>query len=176
MHFWSVKTLKSLFVPGGVILLAAAAVLKTGWIPLPLSGVKFFYDAVFIACLLLAWRFHSTRILFCVIMLLLAHHALEFFGQGRIVVSGPGRIAFEAVALLIPFNFVLLTFLPERSSESRAVFEFLLLLFFESVFVAALARPEQSVPAFLHFRLFRAIHLRTPQPALAAFIIAWGLL
>jgi len=176
MHFWSVKTLKSLFLPGGVILLGAAALLQAGWIPLPHSGVEFFYAAVFIACLLLAWRFHSTRILFCAIMLLLAHHALEHFGQGRIVVSGPGRIAFEAVAVLIPFNFVLLTFLPERSSESRAVFEFLLLLFFESVFVAALARPEQSVPAFLHFRLFRAIHLRIPQPALAAFIIAWGLL
>lgn len=176
MHFWSVKTLKSLFLPGGVILLGAVALLKTGSLPLPVSGVTFFYAAVFIACLLLAWRFHSTRILFCAIMLLLAHHALEFFGQGRIVVSGPGRIAFEAVALLIPFNFVLLTFLPERSSESRSAFEFLLLLFFESIFVAALARPDQSAPAFLHFPLFRGIHPRIPQPAIAAFLIAWGLL
>jgi diguanylate cyclase (GGDEF)-like protein len=174
MHFWSIKTLKSLFLPGGVILLGAAALLKTGWIPLPLTGVKFFYDAVFIACLLLAWRFHSTRILFCAIMLLLAHQALEFFGQGRIVASGPGRIAFEAVALLIPFNFVLLTFLPERSSEGRTVFECLLLLFFESIFVAVLARPEQSVPAFLHSPLIHSIHLRIPQPAIAVFILAWG--
>lgn len=176
MHFWSIKTLKSLFLPGGVILLGAAALLKTGWIPLPLSGVAFFYAAVFIASLLLAWRFHSTRILFCTVMLLLAHHAIEFFGQGHIVVSGPGRTAFEAVALLIPVNFVLLTFLPERSSEGRAVFEFFLLLFFESIFVAALARPDQSAPGFLHFPLIPSIHLRIPQPAIVAFLIAWSLL
>src|SRR5215469_6092038 len=176
MHFWSVKTLKSLFLPGGVILLGASALLKTGWIPLPPSGVQFFYAAVFIASFLLAWRFHSTRILFCAVMLLLAHYALERFGHGRIGVSGPGRIAFEVIALLIPFNFALLTFIPERSSESRAVFQFLLLLFFESILVAALARPDQSVPAFLHFPLIRSIHLRIPQPAIAAFIIAWGLL
>lgn len=175
MHFWSVKALKSLFLPGAVILVGAAALLKTGWIPLPASGVEFFYAAVFIASLLLAWRFHSTRILFCAIMLLLAHHALEFFGHGRIVVSGPGRIAFEAVALLIPFNFALLTFMPERSSEGRAVFQFLVLLFFESIFVAALARPDQSAP-FLHFPLIRSIHQRIPQPAIAVFIVAWGLL
>ena len=174
MHFWSGKTLKSLFLPGGVILLGAAALLKTGWIPIPLSGVKFFYAAVFIAALLLAWRFHSTRVLFCAIVLLLAHQALESFGQGRIVVSGPGRIAFEAIALLIPFNFVLLTFLPERSSEGRTLFEFFLVLFFESIFVAVLARPDQPVPAFLHFPLIRSIHLRIPQPAIAVFIFAWG--
>src|SRR5262249_39937313 len=113
-------------------------------------------------------------ILFCAIMLLLAHQALEFFGQGRILVSGPGRIAFEAIALLIPFNFALLTFLPERSSESRTLFEFLLVLFFESIFVAVLARPDQAVPAFLHFPLSPSIHLRIPQPAIAVFIIAWG--
>lgn len=176
MHFWSVKTLKSLFLPGGVILLGAEALLKTGWIPLPVSGVEFFYAAVFIASLLLAWRFHSTRILFCTIMLLLAHHALEFFGQSRIAVSGPGRIAFEAVAFLIPFNFVLLTFLRERSSEGRALFEFFVLLFFEAIFVAALSRPDQTAPAFLHFRLIRSVHLRIPQPAITTFIIAWGLL
>jgi diguanylate cyclase (GGDEF)-like protein len=138
--------------------------------------VQFFYAAVFIASFLLAWRFHSTRILFCAAMLLLAHYALEHPGHGRIGATGPGRIAFEAVALLIPINFALLTFIPERSSENRAVFQFLLLLFLESIFVAALARPDQAVPAFLHFPLIRSIHLRIPQPAIAAFILAGGLL
>jgi diguanylate cyclase (GGDEF)-like protein len=174
MNFWSTKTFKSLFLPGGVILLGAIALLSTGWIPLPLAGLNFFYAAVFIASLLLAWRFRSTRILFCGVMLLLAHHALEFLGQGRIMPYGPGRIAFEAVALLIPFNFLVLTFFPERASEGRTVFEFLVLLFFESIFVAALARADQPVPAFLHFSLIRLLHLRVPQPAIMIFIIAWG--
>ncbi|HET7840878.1 MAG TPA: GGDEF domain-containing protein, partial [Terriglobia bacterium] len=174
MRFWSAKTLKALIVPGGFILLGAVLLLNRGWIPLPLSGVSFFYAAVFIAALLLAWRFHSTRVLFCAIMLLLGHRALEFFGQGRVVLHGPGHVAFEVVALLIPFNFFLLTFFPERSSEGRTVFEFLALLFFESVFVAVLARPDQSVLGFLHYSVIRSLHLRIPQPAIVVFLIACG--
>src|SRR6266581_8018532 len=119
MDFLNKRTIKSVLLPGGVILLGAVLLLEFGLVPLSPSGVNFFYYAVFIAAGLLAWRFHSTRILFSGVVLLLGHHAVEFFAQGRIVSVGPGRIAFEAVALLIPLNFILLTFFPERGSEDR---------------------------------------------------------
>jgi diguanylate cyclase (GGDEF)-like protein len=51
----------------------------------------------------------------------------------------------------------------------------LALLFFESVFVAALARPDQP-SAFLHFSLIRSYHWRLPQPALLMVIAAVVLL
>jgi diguanylate cyclase (GGDEF)-like protein len=175
MEFWTKRTLKSVFVPGAFVLLGAVLLLNAQWPPLPAMGVNFFYYAVFIASLLLAWRFHSTRILFSSVVLLLAHHTIEWYGQGRIVVSGAGRVAFEAVALLIPLNFILLTFFPERGSQDRTLFWFLAWLFFESVFVAALARPDQP-SAFLRFSPINGYHWRVPQTALLVFIVAGCLL
>jgi diguanylate cyclase (GGDEF)-like protein len=166
MNIWTMRTVKFIFLPGGAILLGAFLLLDTRWISPSPSAVSFFYYSVFIAAALLAWRFHYTRILFSVAVLLLAHRALEFFAQGRLVTAGPGRIAFEALALLLPLNFVFLTFFPERGSEGRTLFWFLALLFFESVFVAAICRPDQPVPGFLHFSLVSAHPFLIPQPAL----------
>jgi diguanylate cyclase (GGDEF)-like protein len=172
MDFLNKRTIKSVWLPGGVILLGAVLVLESGLVPLSPSGVNFFYYAVFIAGGLLAWRFHSTRILFCVIILLLAHHAIGFFAQNAGVAKGPGRAAFETVALLVPLDFIFLTFFPERSNEGRIWSWFLLLLFFESVFVAAVSRVDQPAPVFLHFSLLRSQHFRIPQPALLLLVSA----
>jgi diguanylate cyclase (GGDEF)-like protein len=172
MDFLNKRTINSVLLPGGLILLGAVLVLESGFVPLSPSGVNFFYYAVFIAAGLLAWRFHSTRILFCVIILLLAHHAIGFFAQSGGIAKGPGRNAFEAVALLIPLDFIFLTFFPERTNEGRIWSWFLLLLFFESVFVAVLSRPDQPAPVFLHFSLLPSYHFRIPQPALLLLIAA----
>src|SRR5262250_2103847 len=163
MELLSRKTLNSLFFPGGVILLGAILLLDTKWVTLSPSGVTFFYDAAFVAAGLLAWRFHSNRILFSVIVLLLGHYAIHWFAQGA---AGPHKIALEAIALLIPVNFAFLTFFNDRGDEGRTLLMFLALLLFESVFVAAAARPDQPVPGFLHFPLIRSLHPRLPQPAI----------
>ncbi len=176
MELLTKRTLKSILLPGGPILLGALLLLHTDWISLSPSSVTFFYYAVFISAALLAWRFHSTRILFSVVVLLLGHRAVEFFAQGRILSAGPGRVSFEAVALLIPLNFILLTFFPERGSEKRTLGWFLALLFFESVFVAAVSRPDQPALGFLHVRLMPSYSWRLPQPALLVFVVALSLL
>lgn len=160
-----------MLLPGGAILLGAVLLLRSGWINPSVYGVTFFYYAVFIAAVFLAWRFHSTRILLSTVVLLLAQRAMEFFADGRISASGPGRVAFESIALLIPLNFIILSFFPERSSEGRSFFWFLVLLFFESVFVAVLSRPEQPAAPFLHFAPLKSVHWRTPQPALLVFAL-----
>ena len=150
MELLSKKILNSLFLPGGFILLGAVLLLDTKWIALSASGVTFFYYAAFIASGLLAWRFHSNRILFSVIVLILGHHAVQWFAQWSAQ--------------------------PARGDEGRTLLWFLALLFFESVFVAAAARPDQPVPAFLHFVFFRNYHSRVPQPAMLMFLVALGLL
>lgn len=173
MEFLSKKSLNSLLFPGVVILLGAVLLLDSKWIALSLSGVTFFYYATFVAGGLLAWRFHSNRILFSVIVLMLGHHAIHWFAQWS---PGPGKIAFDAIALLIPLNFAFLTFFNDRGDEGRTLLWFLALLFFESVFVAAAARPDQPVPGFLHFSLFHNYHSRVPQPAMLMFLVSLGLL
>src|SRR5215468_3362967 len=173
MEFFSKKTLNSLFFPGVVILLGAVLLLDMKWITLSPSGVTFFYYATFAAGGLLAWRFHSNRILFSVIVLLLGHHAIHWFAHGS---SGPGKIAFDTIALLIPLNYAFLTFFNDRGDEGRTLMWFLALLFFQSVFVAAAARPDQPVPGFLHFSFFRNYHSRVPQLAMLMFLVSLGLL
>ncbi len=180
MELRSKGTLKSLFVPGGILLLAAVIVLSGGFVSISAAAVDFYYYLVFAAGILLAWRFHSSRVLFALIMLLLGHRAIEFFSAGRAVAIGPGRIAFEAIAFLLPINFIVLSLGHERGLSIPAVTPRLVLLFLESVFVAVICRPgEMTGPAFLHVAfLHRSLFhwTKIPQLALLAFTAAFVVL
>ena len=119
MNFWSPKTLRSLVLPGGIFLLAASVVFRGAFGTIPAAAVMFSFYAVFAAGIVLAWRFHSSRILFALATLFLGHRALEFFSSGRIASAGPGRIALEAVAFLLPLNFVAFSVFRERGLVFR---------------------------------------------------------
>lgn len=166
-------TLKPLFVPGGVLLVMAAVLLQGGFVSISPPAVDFYYYAVFASGLVLAWRFHSSRVLFALIVLLLAQRALMFFSAGRVVSAGPGRIAFDAIAFLLPINFIVLALVRERGLAIPAITPRLALLFLESVLVAILCRPGATTSpalfriAFLNPSLFH--WTRIPQPALLAF-------
>ncbi len=180
MDLWNKATFKSLLIPSGLLLLVATVLLEGGLLPISASAVNFYYYAVFGAGILVAWRFHSSRVLFALITLLLAHRAVEFFSAGRMVSTGPGRIAFEAAALLLPMNFIVLSFIRERGLAVPAIATRAVLLFVQSVFVAVICRPgEVTGPAFLHFtlldqRLFS--WTRIPQLTLLAFAGAFAVL
>jgi diguanylate cyclase (GGDEF)-like protein len=175
---WSSKTLKSLVLPGGILLLAASAVFRGTFGPIPTTATNFYYFAVFAAGLLLAWRFHSSRLLFCFLTLLLAHRALEFFSASWIMVAGPGRIALAAIAFLLPMNFIAFSVFREWGLAVPALVPRLGLLFFESVFVAIICRPgETTAPAFLRPGFFGSVlGTRLPTLALLAFAAAFVVL
>ena len=93
-------------MPGALFLVAACVVFQGAFGFIPSAAVHFYFYSVFAAGILLAWRFHSSRILFGLLTLFLAQRALEFFSSGHAVSAGPGRIALEAVAFLLPLNFI----------------------------------------------------------------------
>lgn len=178
MRAWSQGTLRSLILPGGVLLLAVG--LLQGGLSLSAAAVQFYYFAAFAGGVLLAWRFESSRILMALVSLLLADRALGFFAAGHSVASGPGRAAFEVIALLVPLNFILLVWVRERGLILPAMSAGLGLLFFESVLVAVVARPDTKAgPAFLH-PLFVDHQFfswtKIPQLALLAFAAAFVIL
>jgi diguanylate cyclase (GGDEF)-like protein len=182
MESWHKRTLKSLFLPAGGLLLAAVLLLQGGFVSVSASAVDFFYYAVFVAGLLLAWRFQSSRILSALILLLVAHRALEFFSAGKIVNAGPGRIAFEVLAVLLPLNFVALAWAREHRLNTSVIVPRLGILFLQAVFVAVICRPDEtSAPAIFHLAILspRLFHwTRLPQPALLLFatsLVALGL-
>lgn len=171
---WNQKVLKALILPGGLLLLAASVAFHGAFGVVPAAAVDFYFYAVFAAGMLLAWRFHSSRILFALLSLFLASRALEFFSAGRIASAGPGGIALEAVALLLPLNFIAFAALPERGWAFSATVSRLAILFFESVFVAVICRPGAiSGPDFLHPEfLGRFPGTRLPTLAVLAFVAA----
>jgi diguanylate cyclase (GGDEF)-like protein len=104
-------------------------------------SLGFYYFAVFAAGLLLAWRFHSSRVLFSLLTLLLAHRAIEFFSSGH---TRSGRTAVILAALLIPVNYIALATMRERGLTVAGIAPRFGILFLEAVVVAVLCRPENS--------------------------------
>ena len=139
MDFRNHKGLRLLLLPGGPILAAAAALIQSGFLKDYGAAVNFFYYPIFAISLLLAWRFHSSRIFSALILLLLAQHAIQFFYSHPPL---PGLKALETISFLIPLNFALLALARERGFTMAAAVPRLSLLFLESVFVAVICRPE----------------------------------
>jgi diguanylate cyclase (GGDEF)-like protein len=157
------------------LLLALAAMLVSSSLFVQIApSLAFCYVAVFAAGLLLAWRFNSSRVLFSLLVLLLAHRAVEFFSNGQAqagqVLSGPGRTAVALAALLIPLNFIVFASMRERGLIIAGIAPRFGLLFLESVVFAVLCRPENS-PANPHHPGATAI----PLWILLSFVVAIAL-
>lgn len=176
---WNKETLKPLLLPGGALLAIAALVLEGELFPLSPPAVDLYYYGVFAAGVLLAWRFHSSRILFALLTLFLAHRAVEFFSAGRVLPMGPGRIALEATTFLVPLNFIVLSLTRERGVAIPGISSRSVMLFLEAVFVAVICRPgENSGPAWLHpaFLGKHWLHLGVPPLEVLSFTVAAGFL
>jgi len=135
--------LKSVFVPGAALLITTALVLRFGS-ALSLGLFNFYYGAAFAAGLLLAWRFHSTRVFFTLIAVLLAERALSFYSAAPPASPLPGRMALATLATLLPLNFLAFALIKECGFTSPAVGFRLFLIFLQSVFVALACRPDHA--------------------------------
>jgi GGDEF domain-containing protein len=150
LHGWNRQALRPLFLPGGALFAAALLLLQSRLLPLAAPAVQFYWYAALIAGLLLALRFHSSRILFTLITLFLAQRAIAFFSSSRSIASAPGHTAVEAISVLLPLNFIIFALTRERGLNLTSISSGFAALFFESVFVAVLCRPGELAPAFLH--------------------------
>jgi GGDEF domain-containing protein len=152
--------MKPLLTPG-ICLVAVAVLLHTGLVAPSATILTYAFYAATIAGLLLAWRFHSSRIFFALLVLFLSQEAIYYFASsftpGHIAASGPGRTALAVVGLLLPLNFVLLSLRKEKGFSFSSVAPPSLFLFVQSVIVGVLCRPESSAA-------MRALH----HPALPA--------
>jgi len=143
------RTWKAWLVPGGLLLALAAALVNSSLFVQIAPSLAFYYVAVFAAGLFLAWRFNSSRVLFSLLVLLLAHRAVGFFSNGQ-VHTGPARTAVALAALLIPLNFIVFASMRERGLVIAGIAPRFGLLFLESVVFAVLCRPENSPVDPLH--------------------------
>jgi len=136
--------MKSLLTPG-IFLLAVAILLHAGLVTPSPAFVNYAFYTALLAGLLMAWRFHSTRIFSALVVLFLSQAALSYFCPmlgGHFIVSKSGSTAIATVGLLLPLNFVLLSLQKERGFAVSNLAPAALLLFVESVIVAVVCRPE----------------------------------
>jgi GGDEF domain-containing protein len=138
--------MKSLLTPA-IWIVAVAILLQTGVIAPSAALITFALYAALIAGLLIAWRFHSSRIFFALLVLFLAERAISYFSAGHIAASGPGSTALAAAGLLLPLDFVLLALAQEKGFTFSSVAPAALMLFVESVIVAVLCRPDPLASA-----------------------------
>ena len=148
MQVWSKTTLKSLLLPGGVLLLGVAVLVYSGWLTLALPALSFLGYCALIGGMLLAWRFHSSRIFFALVVLFLAQEAIALFGGGGHIAPGtPGWTAVQAAAVLVPLDFVLIALIDERGFTVSTTAPVGLFLFVQSVIVAVLCRAAEGLPS-----------------------------
>jgi diguanylate cyclase (GGDEF)-like protein len=126
-----VGTLKSLFLPGGVWLLGVVLLVYSGWLTPTLPVLSFLYYCAIAGGMLLAWRFHSSRIFLSLLVVLMAQ-------QGAAISAGqppfiPGIL--QALAVLVPVNFVLIAMMHERGFAVESVAPVVLFLFLQSLTV-----------------------------------------
>lgn len=167
------KSWKAWLVPGGLLFALTAVVVNSPIFPQVAPALGFYYFAAFVAGLLLAWRFHSSRVLFSLLTLLLAHRSLDFFSTAT-VPTGPGHTALLLAIVLIPLNFVLFASMRERGLTLTGVVPRAAVLFLESVAVAVLCRPETGGAAS-HISVHSSVH-SSVHTAAAPAVPAWLLL
>jgi GGDEF domain-containing protein len=144
---WIKTTLKSLAVPGGILLLSVALLAYSGWLTLALPALSFLYYCALFGGMLLAWRFHSSRIFFALLVLFLAQQAIALFGGGHVSPGTPGWMAVQAVAVLVPLDFVLVALMHERGFTVSATAPVGMMLFVQLVIVAVLCHAAEGVPS-----------------------------
>lgn len=139
------RSLLSLALPEGLIVLAAAAFVRWGtalpWAPLV---VRYYPPVVLAAGLLLAWRFHRGRLLLALLALALADRAMHWLPAADPDATVAGPVAVRLIALALPATLAVLAYASERGVLTAVGQRRLLWIVgvAGAVFVLALAYPE----------------------------------
>lgn len=172
------KWLYSFFVPGGLVLLAALALLRPRGLPDWSLSLVYAYAYIFLAAgIFLGWYLGRSRVLFATLLLALADRALMQFWSGEGETEAVGHLVFNSVAVLLPLNFMALSFIKERPMVTRLELMRLGLILLQAALVAwvgLFGQPDTA--ASLESQIVDPRYSRwtpIPQPALLAFGLAF---
>ncbi len=138
--------MKSLIVPGGLLLLGIMVLVSSGWLTLALPALSFLYYCALIGGMLLAWRFHSSRTFFALLVLFLAQQAVALFSTGNASGGTSEWTALWAAVLLVPLDFILIALMQERGFTVSSTAPIGLFFFVQCVVVAVLCRAAEELP------------------------------
>ena len=111
------KALLTFSIPGGLLFLATVIILHLKILDKAQPGVAIVFPfIVYGVGILLALRFKRSWLLLAIFVLALANLILQLFATDTAVSTGAGRLVFNAVSLLLPFNLYLFSFLNKRGA------------------------------------------------------------
>lgn len=169
MRFWSWQTLRSVTLPGGVLLGAVAIAIHAGWLTLPPPALNFIYYCALLGGMLLAWRFHSLRTFVALLVLFLAGQVLALADPTTALPGTPAWTALMAVSVLLPINFLLISLSQERGVTVASLGPPGLLLFLQVVIVTVISRAAEDSPHPLAHPHHLAKGISLPGYAVLAF-------
>jgi diguanylate cyclase (GGDEF)-like protein len=175
------RPVADLVVPGGLVWLAVVILLRPGLLPdTALPVLRVLPAAVWGIGILLGWYFNRTRVVFAVLVLVLADQSLQHFASGGQRIGGQAGIVFNAVALLLPLNLVGFSLVSERGLLTGRGLVRLGLILSQPFLVAFICRPaQQDLANLLQYRIMEqnlAAWTPLPQPSLVIFAAGLALL
>lgn len=143
------------------------------WLP---TIARIYPYAVFIIAVLLGWRFNRSRLFYGALILFVADRLLVHLPTGNPYLTASfASIAFKSMAVLLPLNLLVFSFLKERGLITfRGVFYLILILAqLPLIVLGYLYRPELLV-RYLDYVFYPVSFVELPlqQPAMVAFCIA----
>lgn len=132
---WNRSLWKPFLVPGGIFLLAVALLTNWVWLTLAPPALNFLNSCVLAGGLLLAWRFHSTRIFLAIAVVGLVQLAASLPEVQRAAGDASGRAVLYALAVLLPLNLAVIAPMQERGFTVSAIAPVGLFLFVQIVIV-----------------------------------------
>jgi diguanylate cyclase (GGDEF)-like protein len=168
------KILYRLTLPGSLLLVFSALLIRVGVLADPQTPlVRFYPAAVFVVGLGLSAFFRRSRLFFALLALALAQSAFAWVIPN--LSAGSAQIAENAIALLLPLNLLALAFLRERGIISPAGRRRLAIGALQVMGIAILCMPSMAhVAAQLGRSLVPPVLTewsRLSQPALLMFIV-----
>jgi len=147
-----VRSAFSLFIPGGLLLVAAVISVQlgglAGWLP---KIAKFYPYAMMVVAVLFGLRFNRSRLIYGVLAIILADRILVFLGGSE---SGAGKylvLAEDAIAFLIPLNLMVFSIIKERGILTLSGVGRLLLILIQPVVVALICDYQYApISSYLH--------------------------
>ena len=112
--------------------LAAITLASTGWRTLPLPALKFLYYCATFGAMLLAWRFHTSRLFLALLVLLIVGQAVAFSASHPPLLL----LIVGILSVLVPLNFALIAGMTERGFTVSSTGPVALFLFVQSLTVA----------------------------------------
>jgi diguanylate cyclase (GGDEF)-like protein len=137
------------------------------------------YPAVFVIGALQCWRFQRTRLLFAMVLMVIADRVLLHFAFGEAALSMSGGAVLSAAAVLVPLNLLAFSIIPERGPVTLVGFAQWTAIVVQPAVVIQLIRSGVDLGSLLDVNLvdpalFAAV--RMPQLALLFFVITFVVL